>query len=73
MSLIDDVTLVKFIASIAGAIILTLSVSACGVSLGDSFVAGTTGYLAEHNRGAPMDQHSRDDKRELEQTIARRY
>ena len=73
MDLIDNVTLVKFTASIILATFFTACATGCGVSLGDSFVAGTTGYLAEHNRGNPLDEHTQSEKNNLEQVIARRY
>lgn len=60
---------------------LLLSTSACGIKAG-SFVAGSTSYLREANRGSqieatlekqlsPHHTHSRDDKEQLRANLGR--
>ncbi len=71
----EDNIAVKFIMAVIFAILACLS-TGCGVSLGDSVVMGTTGYLeAVKGSERPMlawDDHREEDKRKLDDVI-RRY
>jgi len=72
-----------FLISIVGGAILALLLSGCGVRAGDSFVVGTTGFLAEHNARYSLSSlesgersephyHTEEDKRALNDVL-RRY
>lgn len=52
-----------FLAAFAAA-----SLSACGVSTPGGYVLGTTGYLAEYNRGSKVEISSAD-RRKLDQLV----
>ena len=51
---------------------IAASISACGVKAGDAVVFGTTSFLEEVNRGAPMDHHTPTERAQLAKEL-RRY
>ena len=73
---VETIQVAKVLISIAFGAYVSACATGCGIALGDKVVLGSTGFLAEHNRGRlgePLDQHSKSDRAALNNLIARRY
>lgn len=73
MDLLNDLALlldcVKYLGYMLILWLCTLAFSGCGVSAG-GFVAGTTGYLKEHNQGRILSpEHTQSERRRLARVI----
>lgn len=57
------------------AVLVSVSLSACGVSTPGGYVLGTTGYLEEYNTGRsrrePLESVTESDRRQLSQLTER--
>lgn len=70
---IDSKKLARVILSLALGAYCSSTLAACGVTAGDKFVIGTTGFLAEVNRrGEPLGEQTNSERAELAKMI-RRY
>lgn len=68
----DNRHLAKIILAAALGAYFTATLSACGLTAGDKFVVGTTGFLAEVNRrGEPLGQQTDSERAELAKMIRR--